>query len=248
MQKKLTVLFAFAIFVLLVGWAVTPAQAEHCKGKHKTDPGCDGGGGGGGGTIPVTVFIVDAVGDGLMSDGIGHYIDRVDKVSVGIGSTVGLKGQLAMHLGVRGNQPAIRQLFLDFTHCVSEDIEGMTTCTPPSLPDDLTPGPTNLYTSGVNLKEMVVNDTTSSALNMSVNIDLNSIDQGIWTLFFYYSSFADCQDGTKVGVTRTGDDTWVIEAGRVFGAVACLAQNVGAKGYEFRGRYFMPFQMEVRKK
>ena len=30
MQKKLTVLFAFAIFVLVVGWAVTPAQA-HCK-------------------------------------------------------------------------------------------------------------------------------------------------------------------------------------------------------------------------
>ena len=27
MQKKLTVLFAFAIFVLVVGWAITPAQA-----------------------------------------------------------------------------------------------------------------------------------------------------------------------------------------------------------------------------
>jgi len=34
MQKKLTVLFAFAFFVLLVVWAVTPAQA-HCKGKHQ---------------------------------------------------------------------------------------------------------------------------------------------------------------------------------------------------------------------
>ena len=32
MQKKLTVLFAFAIFVLVVGWAVTPAQA-HCPKK-----------------------------------------------------------------------------------------------------------------------------------------------------------------------------------------------------------------------
>ncbi len=39
MQKKLTVLFAFAIFLLLVGWAVTPAQAHH-------DPGHSGGGGG----------------------------------------------------------------------------------------------------------------------------------------------------------------------------------------------------------
>ncbi len=30
MQKKLTALFAFAIFVLLVGWANTPAQAHPC--------------------------------------------------------------------------------------------------------------------------------------------------------------------------------------------------------------------------
>ncbi len=42
MQKKLTVLFMFAMFVLVVGWAITPAQA-HCSGdpnhnaKHKTD-------------------------------------------------------------------------------------------------------------------------------------------------------------------------------------------------------------------
>ena len=47
MQKHLTVLFAFAIFVLLVGWAVTPAQA-HCSlnpthnEKHKTDPCIEG--------------------------------------------------------------------------------------------------------------------------------------------------------------------------------------------------------------
>ena len=43
MEKKLTVLFMFAMFVLVVGWAITPAQA-HCSGdpnhnaKHKTDP------------------------------------------------------------------------------------------------------------------------------------------------------------------------------------------------------------------
>ncbi len=150
-----------------------------------------------------------------------------------------------MHLGVRGNKPAIRQLFLDFTHCVSED---PTTCEPPSLPDGLTHGGVNLYTSGVNLKEMDFDGNTSRPLNMSVGMDLNIINQGIWRLFFYYTSFADCPGGTTIGVTRTDADTWVIEAGGMFGAVACLAQNVGAKGYEFKGRYFMPFQMEVRKK
>jgi len=49
MQNKLTILFTFAIFVLVVGWANTSAQAHHCKGSHKNAPECNGGGGGGGG-------------------------------------------------------------------------------------------------------------------------------------------------------------------------------------------------------
>ena len=45
MLKNLTILCAFAIFVLVVGWAITPAEA-HCK---KPDHGdCNSGGGGGG--------------------------------------------------------------------------------------------------------------------------------------------------------------------------------------------------------
>jgi len=49
MQNKLTVLFAFAIFVLVVGWAITPAQAhikfcgteplhKHCTGGDDGEP------------------------------------------------------------------------------------------------------------------------------------------------------------------------------------------------------------------
>ncbi len=41
-----TSLFAFAIVVLVLGWSITPAQAGHCKGQHKDDPGCDRGGDG----------------------------------------------------------------------------------------------------------------------------------------------------------------------------------------------------------
>ena len=43
---KLLYLILFGI-MLLVGRTITPAVADHCKGKHKNDPGCDGGGGGG---------------------------------------------------------------------------------------------------------------------------------------------------------------------------------------------------------
>ncbi len=46
MQKKLTILFAFAIFVLLVGWSITPAQAhiKFCESdlEHKHCTGNDG--------------------------------------------------------------------------------------------------------------------------------------------------------------------------------------------------------------
>ena len=31
--------------LLIVTWAISPAEADHCKGQHKNDPGCDGGGG-----------------------------------------------------------------------------------------------------------------------------------------------------------------------------------------------------------
>ena len=265
-----TSLFAFAIVVLVLGWSITPAQANpaDADGCHTHKKDCDGGGGGdGGGTIPVMVTFRDFLGDAdfspdrLMSD--CHlepwrdcpYIDKMDKVSVGIGSSVGLEGQLAMHLGVRGKQPAIRQLFLDFSddtdatgnpdgepdNCVS----GKGTCQPPTLPDGLTHGGVNLYTSGVNLKD-VVDDGTSRPLNMSVGMDLNIINQGIWRLFFYYTSFADCPGGTTIGVTRTSADTWEIEAGTY--AVACLAQQVGAQGYIFKGLYSMPFLMYVQKK
>jgi len=54
MQKKLTVLFTFAIFVLLVGWAVTPAQAHH-----KDDHDKGGGGGGNGDPEPTIEECVD---------------------------------------------------------------------------------------------------------------------------------------------------------------------------------------------
>ncbi len=53
MQKKLTVLFTFAIFVLVVGQYTDDSYA--CHGGKKPHVGCGGGGGGGGGPEPATV-------------------------------------------------------------------------------------------------------------------------------------------------------------------------------------------------
>ena len=64
MQKKLTILFAFAIFVLVVGWAITPAQANPPDqiGKHNH------GGGGGGSDTGFEPAFVDLAGDMLTMD------------------------------------------------------------------------------------------------------------------------------------------------------------------------------------
>lgn len=43
--------------LLIVGWSITPANANHCKGPHKNDPGCDSGGGGSEPPNPAIVYV-----------------------------------------------------------------------------------------------------------------------------------------------------------------------------------------------
>ena len=45
MPRKLTILFSFAVFVLVLGWAITPAQAHECVNHNRPDhPHCINGG------------------------------------------------------------------------------------------------------------------------------------------------------------------------------------------------------------
>jgi hypothetical protein len=64
MSDRFFRLVPFMIFAFVVGLVGAPnvALADHCKGNHKNDPGCDGGGGGGGSGI---IFSVSFVGDPL---------------------------------------------------------------------------------------------------------------------------------------------------------------------------------------
>ncbi len=241
MQKKLTVLFAFAIFVLVVGWAITFTPALAKKGGN----GKGGGGGGGGDTIRVMVTFRDFLAseafspDHLMSDcqmGNCPYIDKVVKVSTGIGTS----GNFFMKL-TKGNQQAIRTLFLDFSDCASFDDLGVPTCNPP-FPTGFTVGPANMFTSGINLRDFT---GTRGDLRLRVPFDLTSIEGGLWSLFFD-SSIMDCPGSSSIGVTRTNVDTWVIEAGQ--GAVACLARLAGGGELIFSGLYIMPFKITVQEK
>lgn len=263
MQKKLTVLFAFAIFVLVVGWAITPISA-HCKqkGPHVAhcngDPAPDDGGG----TIPVTVTFRDAFGDTIKSDSElildGNpngadttvcvdtdednvvdkcpYIDKEDKVGTGILST----GRFFMHL-TKGNQTAIRTRFLDFSDCV------LGPCTPPFLESEgfsgFSVGPANMSTRDIDLRGMFVED--SGVANLVMSLNLTSVGRGDWRLFFGITN-EFCPSSSNIGVFRAGPDTWVIEAEQK--DVACLAEQAGGGELIFSGLYRMPFQVIVKKK
>ncbi len=91
---------------------------------------------------------------------------------------------------------------------------------------------------------MDVGDTMGD-LSLRVALDLTSIEGGLWNLLFDPSN-ADCPGSSAVSVTRTGADTWEIEAGP--SDVACLGELAGGGDLIFSGRYHMPFKITVQKK
>ena len=199
------------------------------------------GGGGGGGTIPVTVTFrdfpgddVDPVPDRLMSDDLGDYIHKVDKVSTGIGNN---GGNFFLKL-TKGNQPAIRTLFFDFNDCASPG-----ECFPP-FADGFSIAGTNIFTSGsgINLREMFVGQVRDD-LSLILALNLNSEDLGLWQLFFDPSD-ARCSGSTYITVRRIDTDTWGIEAGP--DDVACLMEQSGGGEHIFSGLYHMPFKITVQ--
>ncbi len=73
MQKKLTVLFAFAIFVLVVGWAITPVQADPPRPTHN-----HGGGGSDTGFEPATLDMEFGMVTDSLQGGVG--VDSPKKI------------------------------------------------------------------------------------------------------------------------------------------------------------------------
>ena len=195
------------------------------------------GGGKGGKTISVTVTFRDTfLSDRIMSDcqtGSCPYIDKVDKVNTGIGTS----GDFSLKL-TKGNQPPIRTLFLDFSDCASGP------CNPPFL-QGFTVGPANVFTSGVSLRDLDPDETTGN-LRLRVAINLTSVDGGLWNLLFDPFN-AECPGSSSVTVKRVGDaDAWEIEAGPT--QVACLGELAGGGELIVRGRYHMPFKIMLQKK
>ena len=229
--------------VLALVWATMALSgnslANPPDGDGNHDHGGGGGDGGGGGTIPMTVTFrdfpgddLDPVPDRLMSDGLGDYIHKVDKVGAGIST----RGNFRLTL-TKGNQPAIRTLFYDFSDCV------VGPCNPP-FQNGFSVRGANVVTSGsgIDLLEMLVGEVRDD-LRLIMMLNLDSVENGLWQVFFDPFN-ANCSDSTFVTVERINADTWEIEAG--LDDVACLTKQAGGGEHIFSGLYHMPFKMTVK--
>lgn len=100
---------------LLLLATINPAMADHCKGQHRNDPGCEGGGGGGGGAT-LDAFTVD---DGFCSgpDGDGADAELLGDTRDFEGPGTGYQHCQNTKAGssVPNNN---RTLFTDFQRCI----------------------------------------------------------------------------------------------------------------------------------
>lgn len=215
-KTVLAILLTFAVAL----FSASDAQAQGKSGR--------GGGGGGGGNLAVTVTFEDSPGYRLMSDGKGAYTSaQIDE-----------QGNLAFGFGAgKKKKPGTRKVFFDFFDCASAG------CTAPFFDDGgLGSGRTygNMFTAGVNLRTMGT-DETSPELRLYGAIKPKAAEN-----FSYRYSFDPlddrCPGSTSITVTRTGPDTWVIEAGAQ--DVLCLRQ--GGHSAVHRGLYHMPFKMTLQ--
>ncbi len=224
--------------VLALVWAMLALSGGALADPPPHNHGGDGGGGGG--TIAMTATFRDFLGDdedpvpdGLRSDGLGDYIHKVDKVGAGIST----RGNFRLTL-TKGNQPAIRTLFYDFSDCVPPG-----ECFSP-FTEGISVGPASVVTSGsgIDLLEMPV-DGGRVDLRLILMLDLDTVENGSWQIRFDPSN-ADCSDSTFVTVERINVDTWEIEAG--LDDVACLTKQAGGGEHIFSGLYHMPFKLTIK--
>ena len=80
------------------------ADASHCKGKHKKDPGC---GDPGGGSSEILVSTTIGNSSGIQSDSKGAYIHNVENVA----NLFNTSGYFVLTMHKRQNRPGSRKVF-----------------------------------------------------------------------------------------------------------------------------------------
>lgn len=216
-----------------------PVQACHKGEPHGRQASCDGdgggaddgGGGGGSGKVAVGATFRDGIDDRILSDGLNReYQGEIDKA------------RFQIPLGEQA-----RNLTLDFSDCASFDAD----CQPPferSQPDEAKvffvarkERSQNLLedeTAVVGLKLVFTQGGSDWFLNFNPDPEVEACE----TVF---------DESSSITMTRVDNDTWGIEAFEF--DQACLQEQVpvgkgNKKEIQFRGNYFMPFEVTAVRK
>ena len=263
MQKKLTILFAFAIFVLVLGMQTDSYACHKNANPHGKNSTCDDGGGGGGVDIPLCVTLpadsnIQRIGGNgsleTFCDGEVHVQARIDR-------TAGVLAVTLLSLAT----PRIR---LDFSDCVDNDpncgarADEFAEIVTGEPPGDTLP---RLAMVGFNSDDTLDFTTlpSSSPANLVVrfgffNENFQQIRRRI--------NYGPIVNGLNVGgvlegctsnpvtVTRFSDGCWVVESiapdlPTEEGDEACLFKGTGRgkrASIELQGTYHMPFQMFLK--
>ena len=227
------------VLAILLAFAVVLFTASDALPQKKG--GGKGGKSGGGGSLAVTVTFGDLPGDGWMSDcqtGDCPYIDGVDNADAHIDQQGDLYFRVAP---ATKKQPAIRKVFFDFSDCASAD---PLDCDPPLF--ESSGGEvfgfntvTGVFTGGVNLRTMALNETRD---DLALTGGFRPSEDSEALRFGFIPHSTKYPGSTFVTVTRTGPDTWVIEAG----PEDVLSLREGGRDPVQRGLYHLPFRMTLQ--
>jgi len=254
-----SVIIFLVAFVLLVP---TGAEAEHCKGKHKNDPGCgDGGGGSSDVAVPlITIFDCPVIGaDHLSCPAIGShnrlqadvagapYENDLDNVL----NQIGKSGRFALSTGKRPKKFKPRSVYWDVTH-VNGGVElpngGLVFTTTEDMDAQEIVHRTVIHVGtqftgqGGDLRAMQPGENVNVDLWADIFFDTGQGGDVVLLRFDPYGSDQCNQRITSaVQLTRSDDGSgkrqWTIDV--PFGAVACVKTLGGDLG----DYVFGPFQL-----
>ena len=251
MQKNLTGLFAFAIFVLIVGLGIIPVQAHtgdpcpHSDPTHKhciEPPPNDGGGGG---KISLVGTFDDINYDGLKSDGGGNYVDGAPGIDNDIKN-----GLLTFDLNSDGST-GNREFAIELTCPINED------CADTIFHGGFFGGGSNGSRYAVlNVNAIdVVPEGAGSGIGRDVRLHVRFDDENqpdVYHFHFYGDPPSVCVEnnsgGGPINVKHPDAVTWVIEA--TADDKLCLWSNSGNGGSavsQYLGTYSMPFKLVLTK-
>lgn len=247
----------FVLFVLGASLSlVNSASAHHCKGKHKNDPGCDGGGGGDpGAAVPLmTTFDCPVLGadhlncpitgnhNRLQADTAGTpYVNDAENVL----NRIGTSGRFALSTGKKAKKPKPRSVYWDVTHVgggiwlPNGGILFTTTTDMDALDIEhrtVIHVGTQYVAQGGDLRALQPNETIDADLEADIGFATGQGDDAAFVRFDPYGARCNGRITSSVQVTRTDDGSgkrqWTINVAPA--ATACVITGTADLGdYEF---------------